>query len=812
MKKFTFLTLMLLTNILLAQNYNFLGDYTSDGTPLYLEPNRDKVTSTTMTLINNSLPEGYPVSDYNPHYISSGYDTDIILYEQADVYVTFVKEGAGYKNVLGFYTYDISSKSVPKPQPEDITIIFPNVSAEGSGGSLKAGDKVKIGSFPAGTGIGWVLLANGWNGSKVTSGQWQVYSNPDYNPESDPSLRYHNVLLADPENKRVFLGFEDIRRDWSSCDNDFNDAIFYVTANPYTAIKTVNLTDVNSATNVTSANAGGLESNGKLAGLIANRNFTRNKLQNQIDKKDIQLKFRAIDKFGLKSAQIKALETYIPESGMYGTETAHISSPKDLIAITNAEKVFSVDYYLDDVRISAVLATETKGTIYDHSKVICDRLNSSSLEDIRTVLVRGHQIISAKIQRAGGEIENSLSFSVRLGETQNELFSFWNIAQYPEGDYYNFQIWGSSYSQVFSIANHIIDSFNEEKPMISESSEDKIPNVFVRSGYYANGEVHLNLINKYAVQEISVQSSISPTEKDSHVDATNKIKLSGSWHESVSYYTGSLFDIGLSIYSEGSTQHDALYLADGPWAVDYLSEDVKIQQFEIDNYETDFNSWLYCVERHPNISGEVKGTVNLFRQILPGDQSLDVTEYHSIQFNIESSHAIEVVVMPKNGGDWSNRFRKVIPASSTETFYAIAFEDFVDGAGNKATINDVQRVVFSVIGNYQNFAPFHLSVNQMAFNSDLTSNVKVSLDQSQELKIFPNPFDSYTTIELQEPTQQVNIKVYDLSGRIVDAQNMTIIFGNTTVEYRPRNLRSGFYKYVITDDNSNQFSGSFIKN
>lgn len=276
-----------------AQNYQYLGSYTSNGTPLYLENPGDIVSAETLQMIANSLPEGYPVPTYNPHYISSGYDTDVQLIEEAEVWLTFVGEGVGYKNVLGFYTYDINNQSSTAPQPEDVTIIFPNASALGSGGGLQTGDKVKVGTFSAGTGIGWVLLANAWNSSSssVGSGLWQLYSNPDYNPESQASLRYHNVLLNDPDNERIILGFEDIRRDYGSCDNDFNDAIFYVTANPYTALSTTNYADVDSASDVTSGNNGGLESNGSLATLIAQRNFKRTKTNEFNNSKKLQSKF-----------------------------------------------------------------------------------------------------------------------------------------------------------------------------------------------------------------------------------------------------------------------------------------------------------------------------------------------------------------------------------------------------------------------------------------------------------------------------------------------------------------------------------------
>ncbi|MEO9570025.1 MAG: DUF4114 domain-containing protein [Polaribacter sp.] len=419
--------------------YNFLGDFDTNGKPLYLEPVRDDISSSDLETIKHSLPEYYSVPDYNPHYITAGYDTDLSIEQDTDVWVTFISEGAGYTNVLGYYTYDLSNPPTSKPNQEDITIIFPNASEEGAGGSLVAGDKVKIGSFSAGTGIGWVLLANAWNGKTVAHDIWNIYSNPDFNPESDVELRNHSILLTDDNNERLILGFEDVRRDLDWCDNDFNDAVFYITVNPYEALKTTNFAEVSIPESVTSANNGGLESNGSLANLIAKRNFKRTKEGNHVFEKKFQNKF---NKTALKSkSNSVSLIDFLPETGMYKTEIANISSPEDLLGITNATEIFSVDYYQGEERISAVLATKTIGSIYDHSKVICDRLNNSSLEDVRTVKTRGHQIISSKIKRATGEIEYTLSFSVKMDAKVNELYSFWNIDQYPSGNYQNYQIW-----------------------------------------------------------------------------------------------------------------------------------------------------------------------------------------------------------------------------------------------------------------------------------------------------------------------------------------------------------------------------------
>ena len=56
----------------------FLGLYTSDGTPKYFVTS-DIIDTQTLDLVKNSIPEGFPVPVYNPQYISSGYDTDLVL-------------------------------------------------------------------------------------------------------------------------------------------------------------------------------------------------------------------------------------------------------------------------------------------------------------------------------------------------------------------------------------------------------------------------------------------------------------------------------------------------------------------------------------------------------------------------------------------------------------------------------------------------------------------------------------------------------------------------------------------------------------
>ncbi|NJB71042.1 hypothetical protein GGR42_001504 [Saonia flava] len=801
-------------------NYQYLGAYDNDGTPLYLETPGDVVTESELETINNSLPESFPVPEYNPQYITSGYDTDLILDDNADVWVTFITEGAGYTNVLGYYTYDINNPPTTVPNQEDITIIYPNASELGAGGGLQVGDKVKIGTFTAGTGIGWVLLANAWNGKEVAHDIWQVYSNPDFNPESDETLRHHNVLLKDPDNERIILGFEDVRRDLDWCDNDFNDAIFYVTANPYTALRTANYAGVTDATPISSANDGGLESNGDLATLIAKRNFTRNKKGTSKNTKKAQRKYlkKTYKSIGAKSG---TLDSYFPQTGMLGTETTYVSSPEDLLEITNAVNIFSIDYYQEEDRVTAALATETKGGVYDHSKTICDRLNSSKLLDVRTVTLQGYKLVYSQIERATGDVEYALTFSIKQ-DGGNTLYSLWNLDQYPAGDYLNFQVWGSSMGQVTTIVNNILKQLKLEGQLAKNSQDNIVPTVFIQSGFYKRGKLHLNIVNKVNAQWMNLDGNFKRTEQLDLENMNEMYTLSGAWNEEIVVEPGFIFDIGLSITAENSFQYDAIYLADGPWGVDYDSTIDSIEDFQIfAEVESDSTS-AYPVERSVSAKGQVKGTINVFRNILAGDLVLDITDYDRLQFKLQSDVDLEISLVTDATDIWEERLRTTIVANDSLTPTSIMFSEFKNHLGQSMDFTKLRTVVFSVQGDYENFKSFDLEVEAMALNdkemlvmpTEEESVVQEEIEtENFGVKSYPNPFTEYVIISFPQEVNEVQMMVSNLLGQVIHREVVHTMDDQKSVRFEANNLSNGMYVYTLVDMvNNRTYQGKLIKN
>jgi LruC domain-containing protein len=192
--------------------------------------------------INYSLPENEDLRRSNPEAISDQYNRELFVSEDAEVWVTYVHTGGSYRNAIGYYWY----KEGEAPQtPEDIknkTIIFPNAQY----GVLQPGNKVKLvgpkdGAFEKDTYIGWFLISNGWQGNSLTYGNGVFYADKNLNTfNKSEELRDQMVFLYDATEQILLMGWEDIRRDYSGCDHDFNDVMFYASWNPITS---VDLTD-----------------------------------------------------------------------------------------------------------------------------------------------------------------------------------------------------------------------------------------------------------------------------------------------------------------------------------------------------------------------------------------------------------------------------------------------------------------------------------------------------------------------------------------------------------------------------------------
>ncbi|MCF8428884.1 MAG: LruC domain-containing protein [Bacteroidia bacterium] len=213
-------------------NWNIIS-----GKPNYLEPLNDVISTAFLNSITSFLPSRVNLTTRYPNMLDDNfYRRNIITTNLCDVYITFVKEGAGQRNVLFYYTYNINNPPTSVSQIDSLIIIYPNTSFTGSGGDLTTGNKVKIGRFGADTVISFGIIADGYNntnGSLYNLGTRTVfYGNKAFNPEISDQYRQHLVFVFEPTTQRFVLGFEDVNRNPSgTSDNDFEDVIYYASVN-----------------------------------------------------------------------------------------------------------------------------------------------------------------------------------------------------------------------------------------------------------------------------------------------------------------------------------------------------------------------------------------------------------------------------------------------------------------------------------------------------------------------------------------------------------------------------------------------------
>lgn len=227
--------------------YTPIGTWNTQGRPDYLTV-PDVLDVSFLNRINTIL-DGTNIPVNRPELLDSTIPTDLFLEADGQVWVTFLGNdpGATYFNTLGFYTYTAGNRPLTPDEIDTKYIIFPN--ATSGQDRLQPGDKVQLpgpgtdGIFPAGTYIGWFLVADGWRstaeGGAITNRRHTNYGDPALNTHAPAGRERHLVVLYDVEESKLVLGWEDlVRTGTQPFRNDFNDVLFYASWNPPGAVNT----------------------------------------------------------------------------------------------------------------------------------------------------------------------------------------------------------------------------------------------------------------------------------------------------------------------------------------------------------------------------------------------------------------------------------------------------------------------------------------------------------------------------------------------------------------------------------------------
>lgn len=211
--------------------YKTITTYNNNGKPDGLEEDKEVCSSLLPNIYNNVLPERQNAITAHPEYFENPVK-NIVVTEETELYLTFIDEGAGYRNVLGYYTYQEGNKPTSEDQLDKI-VIFPNASAQGSGGQLVRGNTMRLlGTFEPGTVVSFFVISNGWRNGKITDGIYSQHTDVEYNQNG----KQQSLIFYDSTCNSVVIAFEDITV--PNGDKDYNDAIFEISASNPNALDT----------------------------------------------------------------------------------------------------------------------------------------------------------------------------------------------------------------------------------------------------------------------------------------------------------------------------------------------------------------------------------------------------------------------------------------------------------------------------------------------------------------------------------------------------------------------------------------------
>lgn len=553
---------------------------------------------------------------------------------------------------------------------------------------------------------------------------------------------------------------------------------------------------------VSSGNNGGLESNDRLSTLINKRNYLRSKNNYKFDKFSAKklVKSKSYKSTASKNSDINLIDL-IPMDVLPGTYAVE-SSPADLIEMTNATELFSVDYIKDDNTVAVILATKTENGVYEHTKFICDRLLGAELLSVSTIEIREQQFIKSIIKNTDGTKEFVLSFSGKLSSDTNnfEIESHWNLDKYTENEtYYNFQIWTNQIDDLITLGEEALELFNVKRDITTYNNSTPPP-VFVKKGKYRNGSLELEIVNANKSTSFVYDAGFKRTETSATQYSNETIALSGEFLNPLVINTGNVFDIGFRIENDTNETPDDLFMSDGPWGVDDSSSGTTVESFNIAQNDEVYSGNGYRVERNISLQANTSSYVSAYRAFTPRFKAVNLSEFDVLELNAQGTGDLEITIVKEGIAQWEDQFRTTIKLTDENTHFAIPLAHFVSTLNQDIDLTDATNIVFTMSSDGVEVMTKQMNLSYIQFTQNALSTDNVVVDENETL-LFPNPMKTVSEIRFySEVNAETAIEIYNMAGILVKKLNLDTTTGNNSVDINRNGLSSGLYFIKISND------------
>ncbi len=555
-------------------------------------------------------------------------------------------------------------------------------------------------------------------------------------------------------------------------------------------------------------NNGGLESNNRLSTQINQRNINRIKANYVFD----VAKARKVEKNSFyarrSSNQNISLWDFVPMDIIPGA-TAVESSPSDLVDITNATDLVSVDYIRDNEGYGTLLLLKTEDKVYEHTKHICDRFTGAELLSVSNMEVNEELFIKSRVKQPNGSIEFVASFSVRESVDNSSFIveSHWNLDQYQDDGYYNFQVWASSIDDLYNMTEEVLRLLEVQKPISEYRSSDAPPVFIKKAAYRRGGKIDLEIINNLRPSTVVIEGNKRVTETSTGEAVTFNVDLTG-YINNVTLDIGNLYDFGFRLRNRYDITPDDLFLSDGTWGVDDSSKTFVDSFNVIANNETDEDG-VYKVERNISFTATANQDVSVYRSLTPKFEQVDLSEYDQVSFNAKGDGQMKMIFVKESVADWNDQPYIIVNLTENTTSYTMYKGDIMSNLSGEVNLNDVKMLFITLVAEDGTTVQKTLDIGDIKFSKQSTASIK---DESLIKKaiVSPNPIETNAVFTFNSnTTNKYNFEVFNVLGKRVHNENITAKVGANAINFNRKQLASGIYFYKISSK-AHEMKGKLI--
>jgi len=561
--------------------------------------------------------------------------------------------------------------------------------------------------------------------------------------------------------------------------------------------------DVN--TEASGGNDGGVESNNRLSQKINARNYWRKKSNYRFIKANAKKIVKESSYKKKKSASI-SLRDFIPIDILSNTLVIE-STPTDLLGITNATVVLSVDYLRNSKTIAALLITKTTDGVYEHTKYICDRLMGAEILSISTMYLNEQPFIKTYIKHPNGDKEFVISFSIKETASAFNVDSHWNLDRYDTNSkYFNFQIWSNSIDDVYKLSKEILDLAEVQKP-ISNYNTSIAPNVFIRKGIYKNGKLSLKIVNKSLQPTVHFVGGLRKTETSTTETVNTSLNLNDTYINELELNTGFIFDVGLRMHAKSTDTPDDIFMSDGAWGVDDTPNSTIVTNFMVSPQTKFAEENEYILERDVSLKATTSEYVSVYKSFTPTFQPIDLSEYNMVNFTASGTGTVEVRFIEKDTPNWEDQYSTEINLTENNQEFSIPFSMLTAHGNQDFLAKNLTTIVFTLKSENQQNQEKEINISSIHFKYGETLSIDDELfseNNKTKVVVAPNPMRQSTKLSFLADTKgSTHIAIYNILGMMVKRTSINTVVGMNVWEFEKENLSSGLYFVKIKSQRLN---------